>query len=76
MEFSYLPIDVGVQCPHIVMMNDRQLKKIVVYLKRNNTLQLCVTFKGTIDAHATRDNSDLNKERGDDTKKPSGDTKE
>lgn len=44
-EFTYLPTDLGVDSPPVLMTNDRQLKNFVDYYKRNSLIRLCVTFK-------------------------------
>jgi len=44
-EFTYLPTDLGVDSPPILMTNERQLNFFVEYYKRNSLMRLCVTFK-------------------------------
>ncbi|XP_010424726.1 PREDICTED: uncharacterized protein LOC104709876 [Camelina sativa] len=61
-EFSYLPFDLSVDSPPVVMMNDRQVKNFVAYWRMKNNIRLCVTFKTTVN---DRSNIDLNKEPSD-----------
>ncbi|XP_010513213.2 PREDICTED: uncharacterized protein LOC104789175 [Camelina sativa] len=61
-EFSYLPFDLSVDSPPVVMMNDRQVKNFVAYWRMKNNIRLCVTFKATVN---DRRNIDLNKEPSD-----------
>ncbi|XP_010451595.1 PREDICTED: uncharacterized protein LOC104733738 [Camelina sativa] len=61
-EFSYLPFDLSVDSPPVVMMNDRQVKNFVAYWRMKNNIWLCVTFKATVN---DRSNIDLNKKPND-----------
>src|SRR5689334_14536769 len=42
-EFSFLPTDLSVNSPPVVLLNDRQLKDFVIYFKKNYSLRFCVT---------------------------------
>jgi len=60
-ELSYLPTDLSVDCPHVVMMNNRQVSNFLSYCKKNNTVKLCVTFNGGVEDKGGKEKSDLNK---------------
>ncbi|CAD5318283.1 unnamed protein product [Arabidopsis thaliana] len=60
-ELSYLPTDLSVDCPHVVMMNNRQVSNFLSYCKKKNTVKLCVTFNGGVEDKGGKEKSDLNK---------------
>ncbi|KAL1192056.1 hypothetical protein V5N11_029955 [Cardamine amara subsp. amara] len=74
-EFSFLPIGVSLDSPPIVMLNDRQVKNFLLYFKRNNNLQLCVTFKSRVDGHSSGEQFYLNNGSNDDANRRSDDAK-
>ncbi|KAG7594282.1 Reverse transcriptase domain [Arabidopsis thaliana x Arabidopsis arenosa] len=61
-ELSYLPPDLSLDCPPVVMMNNRQVSNFLSYCKRKNTIKLCVTFNGGDKDTGSKENFDLNKE--------------
>ncbi|XP_019092300.1 PREDICTED: uncharacterized protein LOC104748569 [Camelina sativa] len=61
-EFSYLPTEVKVDCPPVVVTNDRGMKNFLAYLKKINMIRLCVTFKRVVDeGDRSKVQFDLNK---------------
>ncbi|KAG7534130.1 hypothetical protein ISN45_Aa08g017090 [Arabidopsis thaliana x Arabidopsis arenosa] len=61
-ELSYLPTDLSLDCPPVVMMNNRQVSNFLSYCKRKNTIKLCVTFNGGDKDTGSKEKFDLNKE--------------
>jgi len=61
-ELSYLPTDLSVDCPPVVMINNRQVSNFLSYCKKKNTVKLCVTFNGGVEDKGGKENFDLNKE--------------
>ncbi|XP_019083055.1 PREDICTED: cell division control protein 6 homolog [Camelina sativa] len=68
-EFSYLPIDLGVDSPPVLVKNERQLKNFVDYFKRKSNIRLCVTFTARGDNQRSRVNTDLNEKLHDSTER-------